>query len=321
MAKLLKRPAKIPQLNLRNFHEQRNEVIIYRNMGGLGDILMHRMIFEDFKNLNPEMKIIFACPYQFHDAVKDHPFIDKVIDSRHLDVHDFNLIYNTTNCCSRYEMSVAPLSDKHRSDIWANYCGVELKNHNMHICLSEEEMAYGRKKVEEIRMGDGPSVLFCVTSAMVSKNLLIGQIVDTVKELRKLGCFVYSSHLYPLQELTEINVPVLSGLKIREWMAVVMAADYVISVDTAAFHFAGGMGKPVTGIFTWADGYVYGQHFKTHEIVQFHRNTHPDWTCGPCYKWPECPFTDGPLKPCLTRINANMIMQGVKKMMTRFPLQ
>jgi len=289
-------------------------------MGGLGDILMHRMMFEDFKNMNPEMELIFACPYQFHDAVKDHPFIDKVIDSRHLDVHDFNMVYNTTNCCSRYEMGMAPLADKHRSDIWANHCGVELKNHNMHLSFSDEELEEGLKLVESVRNQAGPRVLFCTKSAMQSKNLIEGQIVDTVRALKDLGCFVYSTHIYPIDELDAIGVPVLHNLKIRQWMTAIMAADYVISVDSAVFHFAGGVGKPVTGIFTWADGQIYGKHYPTKTIVQFHRDTHPEWKCGPCYAWPECPFTSGALKPCLTRLNANMIMKGVKEMMTKYPL-
>ena len=320
MPKVLMRPKSTTHLTLRYFHEHRNEVLIFRNIGGLGDILMHRMIFEDLKSMNPEMKIIFACPYQFHDAIKDHPFIDEVIDSRNLNIHDFNLAYNTTNCCSRYEMGIAPLADKHRSDIWANHCGVELAHHNMHISLSETELAWGREQIEKIQTSDGPKVLFCPLSAMSSKNLMAGQIIDTVKELRKLNCFVYSSHFHPIEEFDKINVPVLYDLKIREWMSIIMAADYVLSVDTSTFHFAGGMGKPVTGVFTWADGYVYGKYYPTATIVQFHRNTHSEWTCGPCYAWPECPLTDAGLKPCLTKINAAMIMKGVKSMMNKHNL-
>ena len=34
-------------ISLKQFHERKNNVLIHRVCGGLGDILMHRMLFED----------------------------------------------------------------------------------------------------------------------------------------------------------------------------------------------------------------------------------------------------------------------------------
>ena len=305
-------------MGLHEFHTKRNQVLIYRNIGGLGDMLMHRMVFEDFKKLNPEMDIIFACPPRYFDAVKDHPYIDKLEDSSTVNSQDYVVSYNTTSCCSRYETAVAPLADKHRSDIWAGHCGVELQNHNMHIKLSQEELDYGATEIAKLT--DQTSVALCPVSAMPSKNLLDHQIEIAVNHLRKKGLFVFSLHTEPIKSLAKLNVPVLCNRKIREWMGILSATDYVVSVDTAAFHYAGGTGKPVVGIFTWADGYVYGQFYDTKTIVQLHRNTHPDWKCGPCYKWPDCPFTTKPEKPCLTKITAQMIENGIDSMLKIYPI-
>ncbi len=312
------RPKRVKQtMTLRMFHERRNKVLILRGIGGLGDILMHRMVFEDFKKANPEMKIVFACPTQFFDAVKDHPYVDEVVNAKKVNTEDYMLSYNTTNCCSRYEMGIAPFADKNRSDIWANHCGVKLENHNMHIQLSKEELEFGKVELAKIADGTKPTVAVCPISAMRSKNLLDHQLIGTVKGLREMGLFVYSTHPKPIKTLQKIDVPTICGLTIRQWMGLLMATDYVVSVDTAAFHFAGGMNRPVVGIFTWADGYVYGKHYPTKTIVQLHRNTHPDWKCGPCYKWPECPFTTKPEKPCLTKLTVEMILEGVKTMLNK----
>jgi ADP-heptose:LPS heptosyltransferase len=43
------------------------------------------MMFEDFKLLMPEAEIHFACPDYYHDAVKDHPFVDKIVKMSEVD--------------------------------------------------------------------------------------------------------------------------------------------------------------------------------------------------------------------------------------------
>jgi hypothetical protein len=104
-------PEKIVRiLNLRDFYAKRNKILIVRSVGGLGDIFMHRMIFEDFKRIMPDAEIHFACPKIYHDALIDHPFIDKVLDSATVDKSDYIISYNTTTACGRYEMKMAPFS-------------------------------------------------------------------------------------------------------------------------------------------------------------------------------------------------------------------
>jgi len=317
MPRFIKPKRKVAKLSLRDFHELRNKVLIYRNLGGLGDILMHRMIFEDFKKINPEMKLVFACPPQYHDAVKDHPYIDELKDSNHVEMTDYVMAYNTSSACTRHEVHVAPLSDKHRSDIWANHCGVELTNHNMHIQLTDPELELGRAWVRQNNPEGKPSVIFCPVSAMASKNLQPFQLRGIVQGLREMGYFVYSCHSTPVKELDDLGVPVIYGQKVRSWMSLIMAADYVLSVDTAAFHFAGGMKKPLTGVFTWADGKVYGKYFDF-VLVQKHRDD-GNWPCGPCYCWLQCPLSKEPLKPCLTQISAAMVLDGCRKMFAKWP--
>lgn len=314
------RPEKLTRtLNLREFYEKRNKVLILRAVGGLGDILMHRMMFEDFKRLNPEAEIHFACPPRYHDAVADHPFVDKLLDSNEVKRHDYLVSYTTTTACGRYEMGIAPYSGKHRSDIWANHCGVELTKHKMHFVLSDEEKALGKKLIEDSRDRSGPSIALCPVSAMHNKNLMDHHMVGVVEELRSRGMYVFGLHNTPVHTLLKEDVPMIQGLKIRPWMSVINQVDYIISVDTAHFHCAGGMGKPLTGIFTFADGLVYGRYFNC-EIVQKHRDRDPEWTCGPCYNWGACTKTKENPKPCLTEITVGDIMEKVEVMLEKCPI-
>lgn len=291
-----------------------------RETGGLGDILMHRMFFKQAKTIMPEATIVFACPARYHDAVKDHPYIDEVIDTKTVNKYDYPISFNTTSCCTRHELGVAPFADKHRSDIWANHCGIEIEDdHDMHINLEEEYRQKARDHITTLKGDhDGPIAVLCPISAMITKNLLGWQNEAVVEELRKHGCWVYGLHTQPIPELKKLDVPVVHGVKIREWMAYLDVADYVVSVDSAAFHFAGNQRKPMVGIFTFACGKTYGKYFDF-ILVQKHRDN-GNWPCGPCYNWSICPFTRKVPKPCLTEICPSMLKNGINEMFERWPI-
>ena len=306
-------------VSLAKFHRQRNKILICRETGGLGDILMHRQMFEDFKKVMPEAEIHFALPKQYHEAVQDHPFIDKILDSKVVNQFDYVISYNTTSACTRHEMKQAPFSDKNRSDIWANHCGVLLTRHDMHIHLSEEELQYGIEAVAKIKTSEGPSVAICPISAMTTKNLTEIQqkfILDTLKDR---GYFAFGLHNKALPYFLHNNIPLISNVNIRQWMAVLAASDYVIAVDTASFHFAGGYQKPLMGIFTFADGKVYGKYYDF-VLVQKHRDD-GNWECGPCYNWGCCSKTKKSPKPCLTEITTEMLQVGIDKLFKKWPTQ
>lgn len=312
-----RKPIKPQPVTLREFYDRKEKILIFRAVGGLGDILMHRMIFEDFKKIDPNVKIVFATLPCYFDALRDHPFIDELVNSNDVDLTQYNVSYNTTSACCRYEIMTAPNSGLHRSDIWSNHCGVKLKNHNMHLTISPEGLAYGMKTVEHYRQGNQPVVLLCPISAMVAKNLLPEQMQGVVERLRAMNCCVIASHTKSVPKLIEMNVPIIST-NVQQLFGLVKACDYIISVDTSQIHIAGGLKKPAVGIFTFADGKVYTKFYSSCELVQKHRDS-GDWDCGPCYNYPNCTKCKGLPKPCLTEITVDMIMDGVKKMMAKYP--
>jgi ADP-heptose:LPS heptosyltransferase len=319
MAHIIKKRNPKKQWSIRDFYENKDKILIVRNFGGLGDILIHRMMFEDIKLLSPEFKVFFACPKRYHPAVIDHPFLDGVLDSLEVDTKNYVVHYVTTSFLTAYERAMAPYSGKHRSDIWANHCGYTLTKHDMHIHLEPELRIEARNRLNlESKNHNGPFVAFCPISAMLVKNLTNRQQKIIVEELRSRGCFVYGLHNKEILQLKEINVPIWTDLSIRQWMAAIDVADYVVSVDTAAFHCAGGLRKPVLGIYTFCDGKVYSRYYQS-ELVQKHRDN-GDWPCGPCYMWGECSKTTAVPKPCLTEITDEMLKDGINRMLGRWPI-
>lgn len=300
-------------LSLKDFHGKRNQVLVWHDKGGLGDVLMQRMMLEDFKELIPDGNIIFACLPEYITAAEDHPHISKVIDSRTVNPNDYIICYNTcVTIADRYESTHAP-SLEHRSDIWAKYCGVTLKRHEMCFRLDPMLVDHCRSKLQG--KSKRRTILLSPISKMATKTLLpeqLSAIVEATKDYHLVGI-----HNKEIPELSKLNIPVISNVSLKEWMCYVAAADYVISVDSAVFHMAGGLKKPLMGIFTFADGKAYGKHFDF-VLVQKHRDN-GNWDCGPCFQFAGCPKCKTGLKPCLTELTKEELQTGVTQLLLKWP--
>jgi ADP-heptose:LPS heptosyltransferase len=317
MVKLIRHPKPPSPVGLRDFYNKRNTVLIVRECGGLGDILMHRMMFEDFKRVFPGCKIVWAVPPDYIHASENHPFVDEVVNCRTVRLHDYLISYNTTTACGRYEAQVAPFADKHRSDIWASHCGVILTKHNMHLHIDQEAKRWAIDKIRQLKgKHKGPTVVFSPVSAQAGKNLSKQQMMMVAKYLHQKGCFVVGLHNSPLYDLKPFST--IWNIGHKQWMAVIDCADYVVSVDTSTFHCAGGLKKPLTGIFTFIDGKVYGKYYDF-VLVQKHRDD-GNWDCGPCFAWPQCPKCKDVLKPCLTELTPDILANGLERMFQKWPI-
>jgi ADP-heptose:LPS heptosyltransferase len=309
--------AKSNALSLRDFYKRRNNVLILRDSGGLGDILMLRMIFEDIKRVMPDAHISVAIPTNYHRAMFWHPFIDRVLNSKEVDENNFGISYNVTTACVRYEMKIRPKADRHRAEIWSAYCGYRLTKANMHLCLPKLMEAYARKKLQEKVKERGKGyVCFSPISAMVSKDLDSQQMKGVLKGIQEMGYSPFILHYKPIEG---IDCPVFS-VQHDEWLALINASDYVVTVDTAALHAANGFQKPTVAVFSWADGKVYTKFHDKCILIQRHRDHTPDWTCGPCYDHPRCPKTNNPRKPCITEITADEVLNAFTQLIKRYPI-
>lgn len=314
MAKLI-RPKSYAEkpLSLKDFYKRRNTVLIWHEKGGLGDVFMQRMMIEDIKKTVGNCKLVFACLPEYIDAVKDHPFLSEVIDSRPVNPKEYMACYNTcVTIADRYENQNAP-SKEHRSDIWAANFGLTLSSHEMHINLNQDLAKRTKDKIEKLRKPGTKLVAFAPVSKMSTKSLLPNQLKAVIDAAE--NCTLVGLHTKEIKELTSLGVSGIYGSTIPEWMGYINAADYVISVDTAAFHLAGGLKKPLMGIFTFADGKAYGKYFDF-VLVQKHRDD-GNWDCGPCFKFNDCPKCKTLPKPCLTEIDETMLKNGVKEMLGR----
>ena len=315
MAELKKSNYKKKTLTLKNFHEIKDKVLIWHDKGGLGDVFMQRMIFDDIRRNLPNAEITFACLPEYLDAAVDHPAIDKFVDARTVNLDDYIHCFNTcVTIVNRYENYNAPNYNENRSDIWARHCGLSLTSHEMNFVLEKSLRNSVKEKLDKYRKVGKPLIGFAPKSKMVVKSLLPEQIQAIANRCKDYSLVAF--HKEELSECKKLGIPTISDISIKELICYVDCVDYMITVDTAAFHLAGGLKKPLCGIFTFADGKVYGKHYEF-ILVQKHRDN-GDWDCGPCFIHGNCPKSKKQIKPCLTELSSNELIEGIDKMFQKW---
>lgn len=314
MFKLLKKQTIFPITLKEHFHRM-NRVLIKRRVGGYGDILIQRMMWEDFTKNNPNLEFVYACPPEYYDFANNHPYV-KTIKLGEIKEREYGIIYDITTPCRVHESRYGASNTKNRSDIWANYCGVELTNHKMYLKVDDSITEIVKNALVQLNPDNLPTVLFTPQSTTcefgMAKSLLPEQIKEITRRLRLMGYFVFSIHNENIPTFDELNVPQMIKIHPSLWMALVNLSDYVISVDTSTFHLAGGLGKKLVGIFTFTDGKIYGKYYDF-VLVQKHRDN-GDWDCGPCFMNYLCPKSSDIKKPCVTELTADDIIKGFLKL-------
>jgi ADP-heptose:LPS heptosyltransferase len=320
-------PKEEKKLSLKEILERQDKILVVRRYGGLGDIFSSRPLFKTIKLLYPSLHVTYAAPKQYHEVLNDHPYIDSLISLEDIDLNDYGYAVDISRDCGRYEDFTKPFVDKHRSDIWAEISlGIKLLDHDSCFQLDQrlkEEMK--QKLVQKYRYMVKPKIGLVTKSASLSKDIEDQKVVDLVSLLKAEGLepVIISS---PDQKfLYQPDCLSINDLTLKELPYLFTQLDYILSVDTGAFHLAAALGIPTLGIFTWTDSKILSMYHPKVLLLQRHRDDNPGYEECPCWSWAGCKYQETgvptiPLK-CMKTISAQEIFLKLKELMERFPIE
>jgi len=235
------------------------KVLIYRSLGGLGDIIMTFPILQASHENYVNYDITYACPGKFLPLVENNPYCKAREFNIQLTKEPWDLIVDMTKDCIKYEISHQPDVDKNRVEIFRDACGLGYnKNIRPKLYLSESEIALAKHELE----GTG---------------LKIGLVIDANAKVRKWHKFPQLRNellkKYPDSTILEIRIskpkdwkehPRVRGIfdrPIREVAALVNECDLVISPDTGIAHISSALRIPTLWIFTHIDGAIRTKNY------------------------------------------------------------
>jgi len=300
------------------YYLKRKNILFFREIGGFGDILMMRMMFEDIKKRYPYFYINWSIPRPYH-SIGPHPFVDEISDCATIDKAKFIKIFDLKNACIRHEWKYLSDCVTHRSDIWAEHCGVKLDNHNMFLTPKQESLSKVDSLISKYKIfNQAPVVLLCPYSAQAAKDLMNNQIELIINYLyqRKINCIILHSQV--VLNLVGKGYPFLCLNSFDDAIAAHYLAKASITVDTGHLHCAGGLNKPNIGIFSYVDGYVYCKYYKNTIVLQKHRKN-GNWDCGPCWNYGNCVKTTKiNNKPCVSELSKEEIHEKIDELINKY---
>jgi hypothetical protein len=241
-------------------YESTVNVLVYRRLGGLGDIIMTFPIIEYTKKKNPNHKITYSCPEEFLCLAENNPFIDNLIPfGVGVTKKEYDIVVDLTADCIKYEMKHQPNVELNRSEIFMKSVGFDPKETpRPKLYLSDDELC-------------------CRPLGLDCKQIAI--VLESNANIRTWeGVYEFRDEL--LKDKTTIVYEVCKGKpsnyketkppdqtvkyfdhSLREIASMFHQCDLVIGPDTGPMHMASALNIPTLWLFTHIDGSIRTKNY------------------------------------------------------------
>lgn len=232
---------------------QDNIILIRRQHGGMGDILMTGPALKALKSKFPDKAIHYAIPKIYHKMMANLPFIDRVLDVlQPIDYKKYFMTMDISNPDARYESArimAGKRVEKSRVEIYAEAIGVRdlLVDYTPIYLITKEETQWAdtflkSQKIEK----DKPIIGIQLESAEEYRNYPEPKFKRLIELLRQtFNVVIFGSEKRKDYEGTVDTC----GFSIRELGAVLSLCDIFISVDTGPLHLAAALDITTVALF------------------------------------------------------------------------
>jgi ADP-heptose:LPS heptosyltransferase len=318
------------------------KITVFRQLGGIGDVLMCTPVFRGLKEKYPGCFLTVATDSSYMAGClpmifRHNPFIDDLVHvnpfefvcspTRHVRqefrnapnhadmvphcVRDTDLVIDLNVVCALTETAQQPHVKDHRTDIWCRAAGVAPSNRRPILHLTGSELAEGARWCEE-RLGAGVRVGVVLTTKDPARDWPFAS--QFAWELQQRGYKVCS--IDALKKVTD-QVPAMLGMHIRKVAAAIAHLDVVVSPDTGILHVAGTLGVPVVGLFGPTDGAL-----RMREYPGSYVNPTAIVDCAPCWYLHPC-RKENPKEPakhyvCMRRLTKELVLHELEATLRRF---
>jgi len=233
-------------------------ILIARQQGGLGDILMLTPTIRAIKEQNPNIPIVMSTSGQYGNNVlvevlKNNSYIDKIISVKDLIDYDFQKVYNFGTSQEVFIESDSKHSTGNRIDIFAEMAGIELKDKQTVYAITDEEKEWAKKWIIEAIPSERRKLIGIQAHSLATKRnwpeeklqLLSFLIVNTWYDASVL---LFCESLEGINFKNYPNIYIISGFPIRQVAALMNECEVFVAPDSGLLHLAGALQKKTVAI-------------------------------------------------------------------------
>lgn len=287
-------------------------ILVSRQTGGIGDVLMITPTIRAIKEENPDTPLVVCLTKHYgvkgilFDVLKHNPYIDKLISVEDLINYSIKRIYNF-NTGKEVSMEIdLDHPTGNRIDIFAEIVGVELKDKSLVYVVTQSEKEWAKDWIQKnIPANKRRLVGIQVGSTAMRRSwpsekqwLLAFKLIGKYPDLSVL---FFSEG--PMQEMDVYqNLYQINNFPIRWVAALINECEVMVCPDSGLLHIAGALNKRIVGLF--------GPNPPDTRLL-YYRNSVGVWMSYPCSQincWYDRCFYNF---KCMTEIPVELVMKNV----------
>lgn len=320
-------------------------LLVVRQLGGVGDVLMLSCVFRGLRETYPDHEIHLATdslylsgalldiathnpyinhihrlpPYQATTQRTSNIWKDDFAGAPRFEDHllyqkaDFVIDLNTI--CAEYEngQNNAGLKiEKPRWVIWCEEAGVIPSSYAPAYVITDYEKEAARAEFDNRHWFDGlVNVGLAVCAVDKKRSLTIGKLMEIAAEIKLRGArpiIIDMAHHFE-------GFDYIIGKRIKDVIPLLQCLDVMITVDSGALHMAGAAGTPVVGIFGPTDPAM-----RMGNYIGSATNVKPYVECAHCWYSFPCLRKNAPKRDalkCLESIQASAMVEEALRLAGR----
>lgn len=259
-------------------------ILVSRQTGGIGDVLMLTPTIRAIKKAHPETPLIVCTTSGYLNGVlfeilKHNPWIDKVISVNELFDYKFKKVYNFG---TGKEMEIEAKTGRNRIDIFAELAGIKLRDKQTVYVVTNAEKKWVKTWLKEKIPRERKCIIGIQVHTTTNKRdwgaekslLLAFQIVNTWKDTSVLlfyeGPISERPPDYP-------NIHCIVGFPIRTVAALINECNCFVAPDSGLLHLAGALKVKIVGVFGSIEPDSRINHYENAKSVCLY------YPCAPCW--------------------------------------
>ena len=291
------------------------KICVVRSVGGIGDVLMMTPGLRELKRRFPESLLTVAVDRHrthddcYYEMLKNAPFIDKIIDARHVDRNRFSKTIDISAVSIPYERRGLPA--RNRINIFANFLGLQkLENSLPFYKVERHEFNKAFKLIEKKRGSfDGPVITLHTASHDKKRSWPVEKNIEFLEALRKkipnafIIVFDFNNTYLDWSKIP--GVYNASSTTVREMASLIAVSRVFIGPDSGPMHIAGALEVPSVTLFGAIPPEARINHYESHEAL-----TVGNLPCLGCW-YEACPYkfkcmTDLTVEPVVDMVQSKL---------------
>ena len=269
------------------------DICITRKVGGIGDVLMMTPALRELKRRLPDLNLTVGVDRHttygdiYYELVKNAPFIDNIVDARHVDRKRFYRCIDISAVCIPYERKALP--PRNRINLFANHLGLQKLEDTLPFYeVSPEERLWSKIFYRKNFNSTGPVIALHTASNEEKRSWPVHQMLKFIRYMKHhvpaVQFLVLDQNMvYPDWNSIE-GVVALKSSTIREMAALIEQCAMFVGPDSGPMHIAGALRKKSVIVFGSIPPEARLNHYKSHVGVRM-----DELKCIGCWYAP-CPY-------------------------------